>query len=194
MPSPEIMAQRLEDILPQTQCRQCGFDGCAQYALAMAAGKAAVNRCAPGGAKGIARLAKALGTDPLPLDPEYGRELPFSTARINALSCIGCALCAAACPVEVISGTPKHLFAVIDTACTGCGLCVCACPVNAVDMIEAGREWTPEDARAAKKRYEAARLRRLRIKEEKARELNHDAATRAGILAAVMKKARQGAS
>ncbi|HBN73873.1 MAG TPA: hypothetical protein DD376_03870, partial [Sutterella sp.] len=35
-----IDPKKIERILPQTQCRQCGFDGCAEYAKAMALGKA----------------------------------------------------------------------------------------------------------------------------------------------------------
>lgn len=191
-PSARISARDIERLLPQTQCRQCGFDGCAQYAAAVAEGRAPINRCAPGGRRGIERLSRALGVPALPLDPEYGRELPFCTARIRAQDCIGCALCAAACPVEVVSGVPKHLYAVIEEQCTGCGLCACACPVNAVDMVEAGRSWSEKDARCARERYQLALRRRERRRAERLRAVRHDAATRADILAAVLRKA-QGA-
>ena len=186
---PSITAEAIEALLPQTQCRQCGFDGCAQYAAAIAAHKAPINRCAPGGASGIEKLARATGENPIALDPEYGQELPYSVARIRAQECIGCGLCAAACPVEVVSGAPKHLYAVIESYCTGCGLCVCACPVNAVDMVEAGRNWTQEDARAARQRYIEARERRARIRRERTAAVAHDAVTRASVLAAVLAKA-----
>ena len=166
---PSVTAEAIEALLPQTQCRQCGFDGCAQYAAAIAAHKAPINRCAPGGASGIEKLARATGEKPIALDPEYGQELPYSVARG--------------------SGTPKHLYAVIEPYCTGCGLCVCACPVNAVDMVEAGRNWTQEDARAARQRYIEARERRARIRRERTAAVAHDAATRASVLAAVLAKA-----
>ena len=47
---------RLEDALPQTQCRQCGYACCTEYARAIAAGTP-INRCPPGGAAGIRALA-----------------------------------------------------------------------------------------------------------------------------------------
>ena len=167
-----VKACDLEMLLPQTQCRQCGFDGCAQYAAAISEGRAPINRCAPGGAAGIKKLARAAGLPVCELDPEFGRELPYSTARIRAQDCIGCALCA-----------------VIEQACTGCGLCICACPVNAVDMIESNRTWTEQDALAARERYLQAQQRRKRIKDAKTQSVQHDAAMRADILAAALQKA-----
>ena len=83
-------AQAIDDLLPQTECRQCGFDGCAAYAQAVADGLAPINRCAPGGARGIAELAKATGLPFVALDPEYGTEMPFARAQIRAEECIGC--------------------------------------------------------------------------------------------------------
>ncbi|MFP5406794.1 MAG: RnfABCDGE type electron transport complex subunit B, partial [Gammaproteobacteria bacterium] len=55
------VARAIDALLPQTQCRKCGFDGCAPYAEAIASGEAQINRCPPGGAAGIARLARLLG-------------------------------------------------------------------------------------------------------------------------------------
>ena len=91
------LADRLEALLPQTQCTKCGFDGCRPYAEAMARGEAASNRCPPGGAEGIVRLSAALGVAPQPLDPERGVEQPRAVARIEESLCIGCTLCIQAC-------------------------------------------------------------------------------------------------
>ncbi|MFN9188325.1 MAG: RnfABCDGE type electron transport complex subunit B, partial [Betaproteobacteria bacterium] len=57
------LADRIDALLPQTQCTQCGFAGCRPYAEAIAAGAAAINQCPPGGAAGIVRLADLLGRD-----------------------------------------------------------------------------------------------------------------------------------
>ena len=100
-------AETIDDLLPQTECRQCGFEGCAAYAQAIAEGLAPINRCAPGGARGIRRLAAATGLPELPLDPEYGTEVPFARATIRADECIGCAWCAKACPTDAIAGAPS---------------------------------------------------------------------------------------
>lgn len=156
-------AQAIDDALPQTECRQCGFDGCAAYAEAIAIGQAPINRCAPGGARGIARLAALTGLPEMPLDPEYGTEMPFARAHIRANDCIGCAWCLRACPTDAIVGAPKHLHAVIDERCTGCSLCASACPMDCIDFIEVGRDWTDEDAKEAKRHHEEAWTRRIRL-------------------------------
>ena len=64
------LAERLLDALPQTQCTRCGFPDCRGYAEAMAAEVVPLNRCPPGGAEGIVRLAHITGRAPaLPLEP-----------------------------------------------------------------------------------------------------------------------------
>lgn len=186
----ELFAEALCQILPQTQCRQCGFDGCAQYAFAIAQGKAEINRCAPGGKKGVEKLAALTKQDVLDINPEYGQELPFAVARIDALRCIGCRLCDAACPIGAISGLPKHLFAVIESACTGCGLCVCACPVNAVEMIENERVWTEADASNAKKAYESTCKRRQQKAEKRRMQLAQATTNKNSVLMQALLKAQ----
>ena len=54
------LASRLDALLPQTQCRRCGFDGCRPYADTLASGSTRLNRCPPGGLTTIAALAEAL--------------------------------------------------------------------------------------------------------------------------------------
>ncbi|MEN9424923.1 MAG: electron transport complex subunit RsxB, partial [Pseudomonadota bacterium] len=54
------LAQKIDAILPQTQCGQCGFVGCHPYAEAMAKGEADINRCPPGGEAVIKALAELL--------------------------------------------------------------------------------------------------------------------------------------
>ena len=55
-----ILANRLLDALPQTQCTRCGYPDCAAYAQAMAQGQADINQCPPGGQAGVERLAALL--------------------------------------------------------------------------------------------------------------------------------------
>lgn len=103
--TPEALAERIDAILPQTQCTKCGFEGCRPYAQAIASGEAAINRCPPGGSAGITRLAELLRRAPLPLDPDCGDEGPLRVALIDASLCIGCTKCIVACPVDAIIST-----------------------------------------------------------------------------------------
>lgn len=158
------LADRIDAILPQTQCTKCGYEGCRPYAEAIAAGEAAINRCPPGGAAGIARLAEISGAAPAPLDPACGSEGPLRVARIVASLCIGCTKCISACPVDAIIGAPRRMHTVAEALCSGCDLCVPACPVDCISMEPPRHRealWQPRDAAAARERFER-RLERLR--------------------------------
>lgn len=123
------------DLLPQTQCGQCGYPGCRPYAEAIASGER-INRCPPGGESTIQALANLLDVEPLPLDEEVGVEKPKSVAVIREAECIGCTKCIQACPVDAILGAAKQMHTVIASECTGCDLCVEPCPVDCIDMVE----------------------------------------------------------
>lgn len=159
-----VTAVAIDALLPQTQCRKCGYDGCAPYAEAIASGSARINRCPPGGEHGIRELAALLGIAPAPLDPECGQEGPRTVAVIDEAHCIGCTLCIQACPVDAIAGAAKLMHTVIAGLCTGCELCIPPCPVDCINLV--AREPAPDaialrdEAPQARKRYEA-RLRRL---------------------------------
>ena len=128
------LVQKIDAILPQTQCGQCGYPGCKPYATAIAAGEADINQCPPGGAEGIRKLAELLGVDPKPLNAEHGAPKPKAVAVIDETLCIGCTLCIQACPVDAILGAAKHMHTVIEKECTGCELCVAPCPVDCISM------------------------------------------------------------
>jgi electron transport complex protein RnfB len=129
------LADKIDALLPQTQCGQCGYPGCRPYAEAIAAGEADINRCPPGGEATIKALADLLGVEPKPLDAEVGEEKPKSVAWIDEQVCIGCTLCIQACPVDAILGAPKLMHTVIVDECTGCELCVAPCPVDCIHMV-----------------------------------------------------------
>lgn len=152
------LAQRVDALLPQTQCRRCGYGGCRPYADAVAGGEA-IDRCPPGGDALVAALAALTDRPVAPLDPAYGAHVPLEAARIDEAWCIGCTLCIAACPVDAIVGAAKRMHAVLPALCTGCALCVPPCPVDCIDMIPAGRAWSPADAGAARLRFAAREAR-----------------------------------
>ena len=130
------VVDKIDAILPQTQCGQCTYPGCRPYAEAIIKGEADINQCPPGGETTIIALAELLGKDPKPLNPENGEEAPTLVAVIREDVCIGCTLCIQACPVDAILGAAKHMHTVIVDECTGCDLCVPPCPVDCIDMVE----------------------------------------------------------
>ncbi len=154
-----MLAERIDSALPQTQCRRCGYPDCEAYAAAIARDGAAINRCPPGGAEGIERLAHLTGRDPLPLDALCGSEGPRGVAVIDEDWCIGCTLCLDACPTDAIAGISKRMHTVIEAHCTGCELCIPVCPVDCISMDEVtpGRTgwqaWSQAQADAARHRY-----------------------------------------
>ena len=166
------LAERLNAALPQTQCTRCGYPDCQAYANAMAAGLAAINRCPPGGAEGVARLSRLTGMPALPLDPDCGKEGPLKLAVIDEAWCIGCTLCIKACPMDCIIGASKLMHTVIDQQCTGCELCVPACPVDCISMHSVSgtrtgwQAWTPAQANASQHRYALWQLRTERQQRE----------------------------
>jgi electron transport complex protein RnfB len=129
------MIEKIDAILPQTQCGQCGFPGCRPYATAIAGGNADINRCPPGGEATIIALANLLDREIKPLDPENGEIKPKMVALIDEQRCIGCTLCIQACPVDAIIGAAKQMHTVIAEECTGCDLCRPPCPADCIAMV-----------------------------------------------------------
>lgn len=130
---PMSLIQRIDALLPQTQCGKCGHQGCMPYAQGIAAGEP-INRCPPGGAETIAALAQLLRTPVLPLDTSRGAA-PAQVAYIREAECIGCTKCIQACPVDAILGAAKLMHTVLVDECTGCDLCVAPCPVDCIDLV-----------------------------------------------------------
>ena len=155
----ERLAQRIDAALPQTQCTRCGYADCSGYAAAMATGQAEINRCPPGGAEGIVRVAAITNRPVRALAAEHGHEGPRALAVIDEAWCIGCTLCIKACPVDCIVGASKLMHTVIEPLCTGCELCVPVCPVDCIAMAPATgtrtgwAAWSEQEAGQARERY-----------------------------------------
>src|SRR5438093_926332 len=164
MPPVDVRAlvDRIDALLPQTQCRRCGYDGCRPYAEAVAAGVAKINRCPPGGKETVFALAAITASPVEPVDSTCGEGRPLQIAQIDEAACIGCTLCIAACPVDAIIGASKRLHVVLPSACTGCELCVAPCPVDCIAMEPASRAWTRADAEVARARFIARNARLAR--------------------------------
>lgn len=170
-----MLADRIDAVLPQTQCGKCGYPGCRPYAEAIAAGEADINKCPPGGEEGIRELADLLGVEFKPFGEDVVLKPP-AVAFIDENLCIGCTLCLQACPVDAISGASKLMHTIIAPLCTGCELCVAPCPVDCISMLPLPQKNLSRDkkhaaASAARERY-LFRLERIeRDKREKAEKL-----------------------
>ena len=182
------LADRIDGLLPQTQCRDCGYAGCRSYADAIATGEADMNRCPPGGIATLHALAALLGRPAPALDVSRGMPGPLQVARIDERACIGCTLCIAACPIDAIIGAPKRMHGVLAALCSGCALCVAPCPVDCIEMVPAERIWSAADAVAARARHQR-RARRLAAAD--AQEMRKaEARKRSAAIAAAIERAR----
>ncbi|MDO4657381.1 RnfABCDGE type electron transport complex subunit B [Kingella sp. (in: b-proteobacteria)] len=163
-------AAQINALLPQTQCRECGFSGCLPYAQAIARREAPINLCAPGGAIVIHDLAQLLG------QPEIApaKSQTPALAWIDEAICIGCTACIRACPVDAIMGASKQMHTVLADECTGCGLCVAPCPVDCIYMQPTTARHLPQarvlttNAHAAE-RFQAAQHAQARYENQIAR-------------------------
>jgi len=168
------LAERIDALLPQTQCTKCGYPACRPYAEAIATGEAEINQCPPGGDAVIRGLAALLGREARPLNPRNGIEQPRRVALIDEARCIGCTLCIQACPVDAIVGAAKLMHTVVTELCSGCDLCVAPCPVDCIAMVPATGEdavWDRARARAARERFAGRRSRQERERRERAERL-----------------------
>lgn len=133
--SSSTLVERIDALLPQTQCGRCTFAGCRPYAEAIARGSAGINQCPPGGERTAHALAKLMGVEPKPVGKEFGvvPEYP-AVAFIDEAACIGCTKCIQACPVDAIVGASRAMHTVVAAECTGCELCIPPCPVDCIVM------------------------------------------------------------
>ncbi|RON18224.1 electron transporter RnfB [Pseudomonas brassicacearum] len=176
------LIQRIDALLPQTQCGKCGHPGCKPYAEGIASGEP-INKCPPGGSETIAALAELLKVPVLELDTSRG-SAPAQIAYIREAECIGCTKCIQACPVDAIVGAAKLMHTVIVDECTGCDLCVAPCPVDCIEMrplplatvlpIVGGLAFSLEEQRAraakrnhARRRFEQRNARLQREEQQK---------------------------
>jgi len=129
------LIERINDVLPQTQCGRCTFAGCKPYATALAEGRADINHCPPGGDTTARTLATLLDRPYKPVDPQFGiTPAQPVVAWVDESRCIGCTKCIQACPVDAIVGASKFMHTIIAAQCTGCELCIAPCPVDCIEL------------------------------------------------------------
>lgn len=159
------LAQALDAVLPQTQCGECGYNGCRPYAQAIAQGDVSIDQCPPGGLSVLQQLAAISKVDATPYMAKVAQQKREpALAIIREDECIGCTKCIQACPVDAIVGSGKRMHTVIQQECTGCGLCVEPCPVDCIDMQSLSQHQF--DADKARQRFQQ-RERRLQHHQHK---------------------------
>lgn len=126
------LEEEIKEMLPGSQCGQCGYVGCSQYAAALVKGEAPITLCPPGGKAVIEALSKKLG---VAADlSEHEEKIPEHAFIIESL-CIGCTRCIRECSTDAIMGANKLMHTIIVDACHGCTKCVKVCPTDAIIMV-----------------------------------------------------------
>ena len=167
----DIIVTAIDDCLPQTQCRECGYDACLPYAKAVATGETTIDRCAPGGMKTLDTMAQLMSIDPTP----YREQVEANTRQPNVVvideeRCIGCTKCIKACPVDAIMGASKVMHTVIADECTGCQLCIAPCPMDCITIKPIAQPSAAKQALQAAKarqRYQQRDRRLQRLKQQR---------------------------
>ena len=169
-----VDVEAIDALLPQTQCGQCGYGACRPYAEALARGESDINRCPPGGLRGMRELARLLGRAERAIDPACGIEKPRAVAVVDEPACIGCTKCIQACPVDAIVGAQGRMHVVLAEECTGCELCIPPCPVDCIRLVviepaprdaqaeAAWQQWLRTKAGLGRRRHEARQARLAR--------------------------------
>lgn len=164
------LIQALDNCLPQTQCRLCGYPDCKSYATALADLKEKnLGLCVPGEQIALKKISAVLSSSSQSFqDQVNAQSRPATLAKIDAERCIGCMKCVPACPVDAIIGGAKKLHGILADECTGCELCIPSCPVDCINL-EKNALNNPKNL------YNKANLRRQRYHQQTLRRVNQKA-------------------
>lgn len=151
-------AERIKDLLSNANCGGCGFAGCADFAKALAEGKADISACGPTDKENKAKIAALLGKE-IDTSVELAARVHCNGGllcadkfkyvgnagcaakntvgggnKACAYGCLGDGTCAIACDfnaIKVINGVAK----VDAELCVACGKCVRACPKHIIELL-----------------------------------------------------------
>ncbi|WP_187308584.1 RnfABCDGE type electron transport complex subunit B [Buchnera aphidicola] len=133
----DLMIDKINDILPQSQCAKCGYSGCYPYAKSIINNNEKINKCVPGGDELIFKINKLLNLDDNLKDVNIqNKSIVYTTVKIDEINCVGCSKCAVFCPVDAIIGAPNFTHTVVQNFCTGCNICLLHCPTNCIKIIK----------------------------------------------------------
>lgn len=150
--------EKIKEQLSGANCGGCGFAGCADFAKALAEGKAEISGCGPTSSENKKKIAEILGV-PFSLEEEKiavvhcmggdnakekfkyignegcSEEIDFMGGKkLCPHGCIGSGSCEKGCLYNAVTVT--HGVAKVDAAkCTACGVCTSVCPKKIIEMI-----------------------------------------------------------
>ena len=152
--------EKVEEMLPGSNCGACGEPGCRALAEKIIGDGVAPSKCTVSSARGIETIADFLGVDPgeevervarIHCGGGLGRARQladyegFDSCRSADLvgggglecswGCLGFADCVDACTFDAMYMNPFRLPVVDLEACTACGDCVDACPRDLIDLM-----------------------------------------------------------
>ena len=156
----ELNREKILDCLPGENCGVCGYESCADLALAIAKGEAPYAACPVGGATASQSIAVVMGGEDhvgvrmraqvmcSGTDGNIRKKYIYESGAKDCLAasklgggdkmckyaCVGLGSCAAACPFDAIS-VKDGVANVEYTKCNGCGMCVSACPKGIIKLI-----------------------------------------------------------
>ena len=152
---------KVREALPGNNCGGCGYAGCSDYAKAVVMDGVPCDKCAPGGPKAAAAIAKIMGGEASAVEkkavvqcqgntehckPSYDYKGIQTCAAAAALyggpktcsfACIGLGDCTKVCKfdaIHIVDGVAK----VDKDKCTGCGACANICPKQVIMIDAAG--------------------------------------------------------
>lgn len=125
----------INELLPQSQCAQCGYAGCYPYAESVVYNSEKIDKCIPGGTDLVSKISEVLNIE----TPVYNfivehKKTFNTTVWIDEKNCVGCSKCAIFCPVDAIIGSPSFMHTVLQKFCTGCNVCLDHCPTNCIQI------------------------------------------------------------
>lgn len=152
--------QRVEQMLPGTNCGGCGEPGCRAFAEALVKGARQPSGCTVASPDKVSDIAAFLGVEAGALDRKVAR-LHCAGGRAQAVQiaayegfescraahvtggggkgcswgCLGLADCEQACTFDAIAMNDNGLPVVLVDKCTACGDCVVACPRDLFELL-----------------------------------------------------------
>lgn len=156
----EIKREKVLECLPGDNCGACGYESCADLALAIVHGDVSTGSCPAGGAAAAQAIGLLMGEESSDGNRlraqvmcsgdgsctrkkyvyEGGADDCVAAMKLGGgdksckFSCIGLGNCKAVCPfgaIEIVDGSAR----VDHRKCKGCGICVSACPKHLIKLI-----------------------------------------------------------